>query len=134
MLTSSKKNETAVHGCNPTISVLVVLVSDKVYFLCSTISLAVLFVMFLKVYFLNFSYFFIAKKQQLVLYFYISYREIKKNQSGGGAFARFLQFANFFKRNAQRLARGGWALLELTDVLIFIDFQYNLVAKVRILF
>ena len=44
MLTSSKKNETAVHGCNPTISVLVVLVSHKVYFLCSTISLAVLFV------------------------------------------------------------------------------------------
>ena len=44
VLTSSKKNETAVHGCNPTISVLVVLVSHKVYFLCSTISLAVLFV------------------------------------------------------------------------------------------
>ena len=44
MLTSSKKNETAVHGCNPVISVLVVLVSHKVYFLCSTISLAVLFV------------------------------------------------------------------------------------------
>ena len=42
MLTSSKKNETAVHGCYPTISVLVVLVSHKVYFLCSTISLAVL--------------------------------------------------------------------------------------------
>ena len=38
------KNETAVHGCNPAISVLVVLVSHKVYFLCSTISLAVLFV------------------------------------------------------------------------------------------
>ena len=45
MLTSSKKNETAVQGCNPTVSVLVVLVSHKVYFLCSTISLAVLFVM-----------------------------------------------------------------------------------------
>ena len=44
MLTSSKKNETAVHGCNPTMSVVVVLVSHKVYFLCSTISLAVLFV------------------------------------------------------------------------------------------
>ena len=41
---SSNKNETAVHGCNPAISVLVVLVSHKVYFLCSTISLAVLFV------------------------------------------------------------------------------------------
>ena len=41
---SSKKNKTAVHGCNPAISVLVVLVSHKVYFLCSTISLAVLFV------------------------------------------------------------------------------------------
>ena len=39
-----KHNLTAVHGCNPTISVLVVLVSHKVYFLCSTISLAVLFV------------------------------------------------------------------------------------------
>ena len=46
MLTSSKKNETAVHGCNPTISVLVVLVSHKVYLLCSTISLAVLFVIY----------------------------------------------------------------------------------------
>ena len=42
----SKKNETAVHGCNPAISVLVVLVSHKVYFLCSTISRAVLFVIF----------------------------------------------------------------------------------------
>ena len=31
MLTSSNKNETAVHGCNPAISVLVVLVSHKVY-------------------------------------------------------------------------------------------------------
>ena len=41
---SSNKNETAVHGCNPAISVLVVLVSHKVYFLSSTISLAVLFV------------------------------------------------------------------------------------------
>ena len=30
---SSNKNETAVHGCNPAISVLVVLVSHKVYFL-----------------------------------------------------------------------------------------------------
>ena len=29
---SSNKNETAVHGCNPAISVLVVLVSHKVYF------------------------------------------------------------------------------------------------------
>ena len=43
MLMSSNKNETAVHGCNPAILVLVVLVSHKVYFLCSTISLAVLF-------------------------------------------------------------------------------------------
>ena len=40
---NDKKNETAVHGCNPAISVLVVLVSHKVYFLCSTISLAVSF-------------------------------------------------------------------------------------------
>ena len=32
--------------------------------------------MFLKVYFLNFRYFFIVKKQQLVLYSYITYREI----------------------------------------------------------
>ena len=32
VLMSSNKNETAVHGCNPTISVLVVLVSHKVYF------------------------------------------------------------------------------------------------------
>ena len=30
MLTSSKKNETAVHGCNPTISVLVVLVINTI--------------------------------------------------------------------------------------------------------
>ena len=44
VLMSSNKNETAVHDCNPAISVLVVLVSHKVYFLCSTISLAVLFV------------------------------------------------------------------------------------------
>ena len=46
MLMSSNKNETAVHGCNPAISVLVVLVSHKVYFLCSMISLAVLFVIY----------------------------------------------------------------------------------------
>ena len=72
--------------------------------------------MFLKVYFLNFRYFFIAKKQQLVLYSYITYREIENNQPGSGAFARFLhphpgEFANFFSRNAN--ARGlawgsGW--------------------------
>ena len=43
---SSDKNETAVHGCYPAISVLVVLVSHKVYFLFSTISLAVLFVIY----------------------------------------------------------------------------------------
>ena len=40
-----------------------------------------------KVYFLNFRYFFIAKKQQLVLYSYITYREIENNQPGSGAFA-----------------------------------------------
>ena len=71
--------------------------------------------MFLKVYFLNFRYFFIAKKQQLVLYSYITYREIENNQPGSGAFARFLhphpgEFANFFflkNANARGLARGG---------------------------
>ena len=40
--------------------------------------------MFLKVYFLNFRYFFIAKKQQLVLYFYITYGEIENNQPRSG--------------------------------------------------
>ena len=40
--------------------------------------------MFLKVYFLNFRYFFIAKKQQLVLHSYITYREIENNQPGRG--------------------------------------------------
>ena len=69
-----------------------------------------MFVDVLKVYFLNFRYFFIAKKQKLVLYSYITYREIENNQPGSGAFARFLhrhpgEFANFFKRNAN--ARGG---------------------------
>ena len=59
--------------------------------------------MFLKVYFLNFRYFFIAKKQQLVLYSYITYREIENNQPGSGAFARFLhphpgEFAIFLKK------------------------------------
>ena len=39
-------------------------------------------VMFLKVYFLHFRYFFIAQKQQLVLYFYMTYREIENNQRG----------------------------------------------------
>ena len=70
--------------------------------------------MFLKVYFLNFRYFFIAKKQQLVLYSYITYREIENNQPGSGAFAWFLhphpgEFANFFKKNANAggSARGG---------------------------
>ena len=80
--------------------------------------------MFLKVYFLNFRYFFITKKQQLVLYSYITYREIENNQPGSGTFARFLhphpgEFAHFFLRNANArgLARGGggWALLDLTD-------------------
>ena len=57
--------------------------------------------MFLKVYFLSFRYFFIAKKQKLVLYSYITYREIENNQLGSRAFARFLhphprEFANFF--------------------------------------
>ena len=66
--------------------------------------------MFLKVCFLNFRYFFIAKKQQLVLFSYITYREIENNQPGSGAFARFLhphpgEFDNFF--NARGLARGG---------------------------
>ena len=51
--------------------------------------------------FLNFRHFVIAKKQQLVLYFYITYREIENNQPGGGAFAWFLhphpgEFANLF--------------------------------------
>ena len=70
--------------------------------------------MFLKVYFLNFRYFFIAKKQQLVLYSYITYREIENNQPGSGAFAWFLhphpgEFANFLKKNANARgsARGG---------------------------
>ena len=40
--------------------------------------------MFLKVCFLNLRYFFIAKKQQLVLYSYITYREIENNQPGAG--------------------------------------------------
>ena len=61
-----------------------------------------MFVDVLKVYFLNFRYFFISKKQQLVLYSYITYREIENNQPGSGAFARFLhphpgEFAIFFK-------------------------------------
>ena len=58
--------------------------------------------MLLKVYFFNFRSFFITKKQRLVLYSYITYREIKNNQPGSGAFARCLhphpgEFANFFK-------------------------------------
>ena len=79
----------------------------------------------LKVYFLNFSYFFIAEKQQLVLYSYITHREIENNQPGSGVFARFLhphpgEFTNFFflNANARGFAREGggeWALLELTD-------------------
>ena len=79
-----------------------------------------MFVDVLKVYFLNFRYFFIAKKQQLVLYSYITYREIENNQPGSGAFARFLhphpgEFANFFKEMLMPGGGGGWALLELTD-------------------
>ena len=42
-LMSLNKDETAVRGCNPPVSVLVVWVSCKVYFSRSTISLAVLF-------------------------------------------------------------------------------------------
>ena len=41
---SLNKDETAVRGCNPPVSVLVVWVSCKVYFSRSTISFAVLFV------------------------------------------------------------------------------------------
>ena len=40
---SLNKDETAVRGCNPPVSVLVVWVSCKVYFSRSTISLAVMF-------------------------------------------------------------------------------------------
>ena len=68
--------------------------------------------MFLKVYFLNFRYFFIAKKQQLVLYSCITCREIEDSQPGSGEVARFLlphpgEFANFLQRNgnARGLAR-----------------------------
>ena len=70
--------------------------------------------MFLKVYFLNFSYFFIAKKQQLVLYSYRTYREIENNQPGSGAFARFLH--PHPGDECPGVSPGeGWALLELTD-------------------
>ena len=41
---SPNKGETAVHGCNPTLSVSVVLVSRKVNFFMQYISLAVLLV------------------------------------------------------------------------------------------
>ena len=68
--------------------------------------------MFLKVYFLNFRYFFIVKKQQLVLYSYITYREIENNQPGSGAFARFPhphpgEFTKEMLINARGSARGG---------------------------
>ena len=78
--------------------------------------------MFLKVYFLNFRYFFIVKKQQLVLYSYITYREIENNQPGSGAFARFPHPhpGEFTKEMLMPGGQpgGGWALLELTDALI----------------
>ena len=45
VLTSPKKGETAVHGCNPTLSVSVVLVSRKINFL-RNISLAVFVFLF----------------------------------------------------------------------------------------
>ena len=77
--------------------------------------------MFLKVYFLNFRYFFIVKKQQLVLYSYITYREIENNQPGSGAFARFPHPhpGEFTKEMLMPGGQpgGGWALLELTDAL-----------------
>ena len=82
--------------------------------------------MFLKVYFLNFRYFFIVKKQQLVLYSYITYREIENNQPGSGAFPSSPPRGIYQRNvNARGLARagggggggGGWALLELTDAL-----------------
>ena len=63
--------------------------------------------MFLKVYFLNFRYFFIAKKQQLVLYSYITCREIENNQPKSGAFARFLHPHPGEFANCQGLAWGG---------------------------
>ena len=80
--------------------------------------------MFLKVYFLNFRYFFIVKKQQLVLCSYITYREIENNQPGSGAFARFPHPhpGEFTKKMLMPGGQpggggGGWALLELTDAL-----------------
>ena len=69
--------------------------------------------MFLKVYFLIFRYFFIVKKQQLVLYSYITYREIENNQPGSGAFAWFPhphpgEFGIYQRNaNARGSARGG---------------------------
>ena len=47
VLTSPKKGETAVHGCNPTLLVSVVLVSRKVNFFTKYISLAALLVFWL---------------------------------------------------------------------------------------
>ena len=78
--------------------------------------------MFLKVYFLIFRYFFIVKKQQLVLYSYITYREIENNQPGSGAFARFPhphlgEFTKEMLMPGGQPGGGGWALLELTDAL-----------------
>ena len=81
--------------------------------------------MFLKVYFLNFRFFFIVKKQQLVLYSYTTYREIENNQPGSGAFARFPHPhpGEFTKEmlmlGGQPGGGGAWALLELTDALRF---------------
>ena len=83
--------------------------------------------MFLKVYFLNFRYFFIVKKQQLVLYSYITYREIENNQPGSGAFARFPRPhpGEFTKEMLMPGGGGGWALLELTDALIHLQDLYE---------
>ena len=65
--------------------------------------------MFLKIYFLNFRYFFIAKKQQLVLYSYITY---ENNQPASRIFAWFLhphpgEFANFLKEMLMLGGGGG---------------------------
>ena len=45
-LTSPNKDETAVCGCNPAVSVLVVVMSRKVYFSRSMISLACIVISF----------------------------------------------------------------------------------------
>ena len=64
------------------------------------------------IFFFNIRYFFIAKKQQLVLYSCITYREIENNQPGSGAFARFFhphpgEFANANARGLARERGGG---------------------------